>query len=440
MRLLLIDDDPDFRRKLRYHVGVEWPSAIFDEHSPSGAGWAAEDLALDDYDAVLLGHPLGNEAGFERLAALAARPGCPPIVVFADPSDEFLAVDALKAGAASYFPKHDLRHARLIAVLRDAFASRAGARSKASSSEHAGTAAKAVDARTASGATAALDLTIGSGHAGTRRYRFLERLHATDLSTVYLAEDVASGARVVCKVVQHAPGPAGTRLFERFVLEYQAIAAVRHPHVVRILDVGAADDHAYIVMEHFAGGSLADRLAKGPLDPARAVDYARQIGAALDAIHSVGILHRDLKPGNVMFREDDTLALIDFGLAKQLRLDASLTSTGQIFGTPHYMSPEQGRARPVDERSDLYSLGCILFEMLTGRKPFTAGTAMGVIYKHAHSPRPRLEAEHAAFEPLLERLLAISPDDRFASAAEWLRALDETFPASSNDAQMNSTP
>ncbi len=103
-----------------------------------------------------------------------------------------------------------------------------------------------------------------------------------------------------------------------------------------------------------------------PLEPATALGYARQIGGALQAIHGAGVLHRDLKPGNIMFRDDGSLALIDFGLAKQMRLHAAITGTGQIFGTPFYMSPEQGHAEPTDERSDLYSFGCILYEMLTG--------------------------------------------------------------------------
>jgi eukaryotic-like serine/threonine-protein kinase len=264
---------------------------------------------------------------------------------------------------------------------------------------------------------------------GGRRHRFISRLHASPLSTVYLAEDEETGARVACKVVQNRPGKAGRRLFERFLLEYELIAAMRHPHVVKILDLGVADDHAYIVMEHFEAGSLLDRIADGPIGIERALDYARQIGAALAAIHSAAILHRDLKPGNVMFRPDETLALIDFGLAKRLRLEASLSGTGQIFGTPHYMSPEQGHADETDERSDLYALGCILYEMLAGEKPFTAGTAMGVIYKHANAPRPQLPAAHAELQPLLDRLLAIDPAERFQSASAWLRALGERIAA-----------
>lgn len=413
MRVLLIDDDAGFRRTLRYHIEIEWPGAVIDEHAPSPRERGPQAIRFDGADVVLLGHPIAGESGFALLKALRSRAGCPPILVFADPSDEWLAVDALKAGAESYFPKRELRHERLVAAL-------AGARRAQGAlaiREHA----RDADERAAAGGSSAF--------RPSPRYRFLERLHSTDLSTVHLAEDEASGARVVCKVVHHRSGPAGARLFERFLREYEAIAAVRHRHVVQIFDLGIADDHAYIVMEHCDAGSLADRLMQGSIRLDRAIDYARQIGAALEAIHAAAILHRDLKPGNVMFRSDGSLALIDFGLAKQLRLEASLTAAGQIFGTPHYMSPEQGHGGPADERSDLYALGCILFEMLTARKPFTAGTPMGVIYRHAHSPRPRLTAEHAALQPLLDRLWAVEPAERFASATEWLRALDERYPA-----------
>ena len=131
-----------------------------------------------------------------------------------------------------------------------------------------------------------------------------------------------------------------------------------------------------------------------------------------------------MKPGNIMFRDDGSLALIDFGLAKQMRLHAAITGTGQIFGTPYYMSPEQGHAEPTDERSDLYSVGCILYEMLTGDRPFTASTPMGVIYRHAHAPRPRLVRALTDFQPVLDRLLAVERLERFQNAAELLAALD----------------
>ena len=172
-------------------------------------------------------------------------------------------------------------------------------------------------------------------------------------------------------------------------------------------------------MEFLGAGSLAQRLNE-PLDPELALRYTRDVGSALTAIHDAGILHRDLKPANIMFRDDGTLALIDFGLAKQMRLHAAITGTGQIFGTPYYMSPEQGHAEPTDERSDIYSLGCILYEMLTGERPFTASSPMGVIYRHAHAPRPRLERSLTHLQPILDRMLAVERVERYQSAAQLL--------------------
>src|SRR5690606_12826429 len=135
------------------------------------------------------------------------------------------------------------------------------------------------------------------------------------------------------------------------------------------------DDHAHIAMEYLAGGDLKQRIQAGVAER-DAIEWTRQIASALAKVHSVGVLHRDLKPGNIMLREDDSIALIDFGLAKRMRLEQEITGSGEIFGTPYYMSPEQGHAGEVDARSDLYSLGVIFYEMLTGEKPYRASNAM----------------------------------------------------------------
>jgi CheY-like chemotaxis protein len=398
LRFLIIDDDAEYRQLLRYHLEVEWPDAVIDEHAPGSAGPITQALDLTGVDLVLLAHPLAAHEGFEVLESLRERADCPPVLLFADNSDEFLAIAALKSGAANFFPKDRVKHQRLIEVVRGELRM------------------QRLDA------TGELFLKHKVLN-GPKKRRLIAKLYAGDLSSVYLAESVDGGERIALKVLRHVPDAGGGRLFDRFLQEYEVIARVQHANVVRIFDLGVADDHAYIAMEYLGAGSLGERL-KSALPPSAAVDYARQVAGALGAIHGGGVLHRDLKPANIMFRDDGSLALIDFGLAKQMRLHAAITGRGQIFGTPYYMSPEQGHAEPTDERSDLYSLGCILYEMLTGERPFTASSPMGVIYRHAHAPRPRLSRALTSFQPVLDRLLAVDRFERYQSAAELLAALD----------------
>jgi len=216
----------------------------------------------------------------------------------------------------------------------------------------------------------------------------------------------------------------GSSTFDRFLREYELVAHLRHPNIARIYDIGAADEHVFLAMEYFPGGDLRSRMRE-PLPWRDALGYLRQLAAALGALHEVGVLHRDVKPGNVLLREDGSAAFIDFGLARQLGLKSDITGEGAIFGTPHYMSPEQGHGKPLDERSDLYSLGVVLHEMLTGDKPYVAETPLAVIYHHAHAPIPRLPTQLAHLQPLLDALLAKRPADRPSSAAEIVARVDE---------------
>ena len=217
-----------------------------------------------------------------------------------------------------------------------------------------------------------------------RGHRCLRQVGSGGMCKIYLAESERAGTMVVLKVFSQVPDVSERLVgFDRFLQEYQIVAGLKHRNIVRIYDLGIADDHAYIAMEHFPAGDLRQRM-KVPLSPAEALHFLEQMAGALGAIHDVGVLHRDLKPANVMLRGDGSLCLIDFGLAKinGNETDAELTGAREIFGTPYYMSPEQGHAELIDARSDLYSLGVVYYEMLTGRKPYTGASAMEVIYKH----------------------------------------------------------
>jgi serine/threonine protein kinase len=254
-------------------------------------------------------------------------------------------------------------------------------------------------------------------------HRFVRELAIGGTSMVYLAESERAGEMVVLKVLRDAPeaGDVHTQ-FARFLQEYELISKIRHPNVVRIHDLGIADDHAYIAMEYFPRGDLRALIAKG-IERPTAVQCLAQMASALQVVHEVGVLHRDLKPGNIMVRADGTLAIIDFGLAKHVDVRVDMTGTGEIFGTPYYMSPEQGHGQELDVRSDLYSLGVIFYEMLTRKKPYLAATPMGVIYLHANAPVPALEAELSIYQSILNGLLAKDPAARFGSARELLEAV-----------------
>ncbi len=233
---------------------------------------------------------------------------------------------------------------------------------------------------------------------------------------VYLAEREHDGLRVALKVLDRTLRQDPVFL-ERFVREYKLIASLENEHVARIYDQGFAGDYPYIAMEFLPSGTLAARIREG-LSSRASLRIVSQVARALDAIHSQGIVHRDLKPANILFRPDGRPVIVDFGLAKDLGSKVSLTMAGQLLATPRYMSPEQCLGRAVDARSDLYSLGAVFYEMLTGTKLYETETMANLVTAHVHHPIPRLPERLAGYQPILDRLLAKDPDARFQSGRE----------------------
>ena len=239
---------------------------------------------------------------------------------------------------------------------------------------------------------------------------------------VYLAEREHDGLRVALKVLDKRLR-ADPIFRERFVREYKLLSSLNNEHVARIYDQGFAGDQAYIAMEFLPSGTLASRIHEG-ISTRAALRLTLQIARALDTIHTAGIVHRDLKPANILFRADGRPVLVDFGLARDLTVSSTLTIAGNAFiATPRYMSPEQCMGKPVDQRSDLYSLGVVVYEMLAGKKIYDAANPAELVRLHVNTPAPRLRDDIAMHQPLLDRLLAKAPEDRFQSAAEVCNAV-----------------
>ena len=252
-------------------------------------------------------------------------------------------------------------------------------------------------------------------------YTIVKPIAQGGMASVYLAEQQSLGRRVALKLLKKFDDIYQSA---RFVAEGKIIASLDHRNIITLHDIGVIGEQHYISMEYLAGGDLEMRIIEG-MGVEAALDLVEIIGDCLEFLHRKNIVHRDIKPANILFHSDGTPVLTDFGVAKQQEDDANLTRDGTTLGSPNYISPEQAESKQVDGRSDIYSLGIVLYEMLTGAKPFQGNSDIQIIISHISDPVPELPAELAQYQELIDRMTAKSPDERFATAGEMVRYLRE---------------
>lgn len=405
LRLLVVADDGQVGRWLQHriesldagHEAELEDNAAFERRLATTAT-----AGIDVLMTVLDFAPDLNAASLDWIERMLGIPDMPPLLVLAQNGDELSAVAALRRGATDYLPRLALDAELLAAAI-------ATARRTHRRRQHS--------QRLSAPPQAAMPAPLKAPRDLIPRYTLLDTLGESVRAVVYLAHSAALNRNVALKVSHVAEDD-----MPQFAREFETVGVLRHPGVVDIYDYGMHDGREFIAMEYFPCGDLKARL-QNPVSEQEALEYLARIAEALAAVHAQGVLHRDLKPPNIMLREDGQVVLIDFGLARNLGHGTRSTRAGVLRGSPYYMSPEQAQGLELDARSDLYSLGVIFHELLTGTKPYMGQSAIEVLHQHVNGSLPLLPEPFKRHQALLEGMVAKDRDDRFPGAEALLASL-----------------
>jgi tRNA A-37 threonylcarbamoyl transferase component Bud32 len=400
---LIVHDELELRLRLAGLVRRAVPK--IDADTVTRAGFDAISIErLRAYVAVMFivefSPPDAAAGSLASLQRLNERAPNLPIFVFARGGNERSAARAMKLGASDYWPIHSVIVGELCSALQPLL-------------EPPPAAAEATNS--------AAERWRQPEVAG---YTMMKKIAQSAAASVYLARNDEFPQPVALKIQaikgRHVVSQADR---ERFTKECEILSKLNHRSIANVLDFGTTDDYLYLALEYFPCGSLRERL-RHPVSEADALNYAHQIGEALQIVHAARVVHRDLKPSNLMLTNENRLVLIDFGSARTQFMPSDLTSSGDCTGTPYYVCPEQIDDRDPDARGDLYSLGVVLYEMLCGTLPFMGKALADILAAHRSAPVPRLPEHLAVYQSIIDRLLAKDPKDRYSSAADFLDALD----------------
>ncbi len=415
--LVVVDDDAAVLRL----IGLYLAASGFKVLEFADGLTALQHVLINPPDLILADIRMPGLDGFGMLAALRSQAGTAaiPVIFMTSVRDPKAQRAGMRLGADDFLVKPVSRVDLLDAVnsrLERAAVLRAGGAPRPPP------AAAGIDQPTLPPDSAKM-LAVLREISELGEYRVLRKLGEGGASTVYLAREQHSDRQLVLKIIRNDAESADP-LARRFALENAMLERVSSRHVVRVLAHGISDRYAYIAMEYFAGGTLRTQM-RAPLEARRANELLREVAEGVASLHQCGIVHRDLKPENVMVRTDGSLAIADLGIACDLADGGGAEGSDIVLGTPTYMSPEQARGLLLSKPSDIYSLGVMLYEMLTGKPPFAAPNVRALMHQHATAPIPRLPIGLAAYQSLVDAMLAKSPDARPADAAVLLLRLGE---------------
>ncbi len=462
LNILLIDDSSAYRDLLVRLISKSHPNAQVEEYDPDLSGIPEASINWKKYNLVFLDYDLGleNENGLDWLQIMMTYPDMPPIVILTSEANTSITVRALKLGAANYLLKTDINADNIISKLAESFElAKFTKQSSISTSQTGGRiddesiidltatpqSANDEDIIDLTATPALTDMLIESTETINRPdfshlfengdlqhgdisllipgYTIQKEIAKGGMSTVLLAKRLEDDLDVILKIL-YIKGLEDPGALKRFMQEYNLISAMKHPNIIRIYERAFADEFAYIALEYLPKGDLSKRIAEG-ISAETAMSYLRQIALGLGAIHELNIIHRDLKPGNILFHDDGTLTITDFGAAKIISDKMKdITVNNMVVGTPYYMSPEQSTGMKVDRRSDIYSMGVLFYQMLTGKRLFSGKTISELVQAHLNDPVPKLPDQLRKYQPLIEGMLAKDPDERFQTAKELIAGID----------------
>jgi eukaryotic-like serine/threonine-protein kinase len=398
-RILIIRSGKGVSTRARAYAMARWPAAKLRLHDLESQGMPAAEFPWTKFDLILIDDRYARREGLLWISELRSKKGFPRVE---------------RVPADTPIPK-ELRQRAAAAATHEPVAPNAPPPvTEAAESSHGASARE--EARRLKDAEELLAAT------GITEFKPITTIGQGATATVCLCERISNHEQVVLKILR-AEGSTDHDMLPRFVQEYLTAAKIDSPNIARVYEHAFTESHAYIVMEYFPEGDLKARITRQKPTPEESITIVASVLNALITVHAAGVIHRDLKPGNIMFRADGTMALTDFGCAQHDEDPVLETLAGVVIGTPYYLSPEQANGEVADPRADLYSVGVIFYELLAGQRMYKARTVADLLEMHKSAPTPELPAPLKKYQPFLDKLCAKRPHDRFQTAAAALDAL-----------------